>query len=194
MSKELDKFNDTSPEIENSPEQNEILWNIISPLFRVVVLNQTQLSNESVSYLNENSINHDSSTKYLDWNYLPSNVQSILSIQKGIDLFNLKFSDWGWTNYYDDYANLTLISILPEENKYTMNSIFKLIEPLRFNTSIDSSIVYNNDLNDLFMPDFDDIFYNSFRFKRNIKDISMPHNILIRAVNEAKLFLNSRNK
>ncbi len=90
MSKELDKFNDTSPEIENSPEQNEILWNIISPLFRVVVLNQTQLSNESVSYLNENSINHDSSTKYLDWNYLPSNVQSILSIQKGIDLFNLK--------------------------------------------------------------------------------------------------------
>ncbi len=194
MSKELDKFNDTSPEIENSPEQNEILWNIISPLFRVVVLNQTQLSNESVSYLNENSINHDSSTKYLDWNYLPSNVQSILSIQKGIDLFNLKFSDWGWTNYYDDYANLTLISILPEENKYTMNSIFKLIEPLRFNTSIDSSIVYNNDLNDLFMPDFDDLFYNSFRFKRNIKDISMPHNILIRAVNEAKLFLNSRNK
>jgi hypothetical protein len=194
LSKELDKFNDTSPEIENSPEQNEILWNIISPLFRVVVLNQTQLSNESVSYLNENSINHDSSTKYLDWNYLPSNVQSILSIQKGIDLFNLKFSDWGWTNYYDDYANLTLISILPEENKYTMNSIFKLIEPLRFNTSIDSSIVYNNDLNDLFMPDFDDLFYNSFRFKRNIKDISMPHNILIRAVNEAKLFLNSRNK
>lgn len=194
MSKELDKFNDTSPEIENSPEQNEILWNIISPLFRVVVLNQTQLSNESASYLNENSLNHDSSTKYLDWNYLPSNVQSILSIQKGIDLFNLKFSDWGWTNYYDDYANLTLISILPEENKYTMNSIFKLIEPLRFNTSIDSSIVYNNDLNDLFMPDFDDLFYNSFRFKRNIKDISMPHNILIRAVNEAKLFLNSRNK
>ncbi len=193
MSKELDKFNDTSPEIENSPEQNEILWNIISPLFRVIVLNQTQLSNESVSYLNENSINHDSSTKYLDWNYLPSNVQSILSIQKGIDLFNLKFSDWGWTNYYDDYANLTLISILPEENKYTMNSIFKLIEPLRFNTSIDSSIVYNNDLNDLFMPDFDDLFYNSFRFKRNIKDIYMPHNILIRAVNEAKLFLNSRN-
>jgi hypothetical protein len=194
LSKELDKFNDTSPEIENSPEQNEILWNIISPLFRVVVLKQTQLSNESVSYLNENSINHDSSTKYLDWNYLPSNVQSILSIQKGIDLFNLKFSDWGWTNYYDDYANLTLISILPEENKYTMNSIFKLIEPLRFNTSIDSSIVYNNDLNGLFMPDFDDLFYNSFRFKRNIKDISMPHNILIRAVNEAKLFLNSRNK
>jgi hypothetical protein len=192
LSKELNKFNVTSSEIENSPEENEILWNIISPLFRIIVLNQTQLSNESVIYLNENLINQDSAI-YLDWNYLPSNVQSILSIQKGIDLFNLKFSDWGWTNYNDDYANLTLISILPEENKYTMNSIFKLIEPLRFNTSIDSNIVYNNDLNDLFMPDFDDLFYNSFRFKRNIEDISMPHNIVIRAVNKAKLFLNSRN-
>ena len=104
MSKELNKFNVTSSEIENSPEENEILWNIISPLFRIIVLNQTQLSNESVIYLNENLINQDSAI-YLDWNYLPSNVQSILSIQKGIDLFNLKFSDWGWTNYNDDYAN-----------------------------------------------------------------------------------------
>ena len=113
------------------------LWDLISPLTRFILLNQTRIQNiwnvKQAILLNQ--------TK-LDWSSLPSYVKSILvndTFQQS--LINMTFSNWGWTDSTSQYANVTLFSLIPSKYLLNLPNITNILSNLRFNLVLNTTIL-----------------------------------------------------
>ena len=120
----------TSP---NPANNVQYLWDLINPVARFVLLNQTAISSLPFNI----SQNLASNNKSLNWNQLPANVQSALLAQPLSGLLNLTYEQWGWVNPSSTFASTTLFSLVPATVQSTLPNIYILLAPLAYNTQID---------------------------------------------------------
>ena len=117
-----------------SGNDTAFLWDLISPVYRFLLLNQTQISKLRQWNIKQQV---EASQKNIKWSFLTKNVQSLLLKQKNQNTFvNLTFNDWGWVISSDLLANATLISLLTLKGQSILNNLTAEMASLNFNTAL----------------------------------------------------------
>jgi hypothetical protein len=118
------------------------IWDLLNPIVRFLLLNQTQVITYSPSF----NITHQilTNSNGLNWNELPGKVQTLLMSQNNNNaILSLTFSQWGWTESVQ-YANLTLKSLLPNWSRSSLADILNVMKPVQLDLKID--LIYLNKL------------------------------------------------
>jgi hypothetical protein len=126
----LEEINRSS-QLEN--ENNKILWNLIDPATRFILLNQTVITNIW-------NVTHELNIYQtrLDWQTIPTKAKLILLSKKLFyDIANTSFYQWGWVNSNSDiYANITLKFLIKSESEAILLNIIDSLAKLKFDSFI----------------------------------------------------------
>lgn len=109
------------------------LWDLLNPVVRFVLLNQTQISSLPFNV----TIQLQTDVNNLNWTYLPTNVQSVLLAQTPSMLINLSFLNWGFVDSANSFADSTVNSLLPTTVQNSLASVYILLAPLSFDLQVD---------------------------------------------------------
>jgi len=128
-------------------DQVAFFWDLINPVARFLLLNQTQVSSlpfDVISQLRQDVRN-------LNWAALPAGVQSFLLAQSDADLLSLTYLQWGWVDTTNTFASTTLYSLLPANLQNALPNAFNLLAPVTYDFSIDLTVLnqtlYNSQIN-----------------------------------------------
>lgn len=111
----------------------QYFWDLINPVARFILLNQTLIS--SLSFNIAESLASNNSC--LNWSLLPSNVQQSLLAQKASELLSLSYQQWGWVDSSNSFANTTLLSLLSASFQSSLSNLYILLAPLVYDSQVD---------------------------------------------------------
>ncbi len=125
---------------ENST-QNDVryLWDVLDPLFRLALLNQTQVKDLGFDVAQELSNNLSS----IMWNYLSTDITTFLDNQRE-NILNLTFAQWNWVDSSNKYANLKLLTFMPNKIVKNFQKIMDYLNLIAFSSKIDITTLKNN--------------------------------------------------
>lgn len=125
--------------IEKPVESKEIkpLWDLIDPLVRLVLLNQTQV--QSIWNATKNLIQKKS---FLEWANLPNEVKQFLLEQHKQNLYlNITFNEWGWVKSDSFFASANLFSLLSTEQISQVDAVKCSLAKLSFDLLVNTTAV-----------------------------------------------------
>jgi len=119
-----------------------ILWNLISPSQRIILLNQSAiLISEQWNVTKQ----LNSSVDNIKWNSLPLNVQLVLLSKPAQQILStVTFQEWGWVPALSPFSNSTLLSLLSDKGQAFLNSFMIQLNRLTFNTVLDENLIHNS--------------------------------------------------
>jgi hypothetical protein len=129
------------------------LWNLIDPLVRLALLNQTQVQKfwKVTENLSENK-------NKLDWMELPDDVRNFLINQfKENQYLNITFNEWGWGKFDSNFASSNLYALLSQEQIDVIPQIESIINKISFDQLINTTTIK-------------DKFYSHHRILINLKN------------------------
>ena len=113
------------------------LWDLINPVARFVLLNQTQISQLPFNITSQLQSNVAS----LNWTQLSSNVQTAVLNQPISALLSLTYQQWGWVDSTSSFSSTTLLSLLSTSVQSSLNNVYILLAPLAYNSQIDLTVL-----------------------------------------------------
>lgn len=123
--------------LDNYTKDIKPLWNLIDPLVRLALLNQTQVQQlwNATESLSKNK------TK-LEWASLPDDVKSFLLEQSKQNIFlNLTFAQWGWVALDSCFATNELNTLLTDEQINIIPAVQSILNRLSFDQLINTTAV-----------------------------------------------------
>lgn len=117
----------------NAANDVRYFWDLISPVARFAILNQTQISQLPFNV----TLSLQSNLASMNWTQLPANVQSTLLNQPVSSLLSLTYQQWGWADASNTFANTTLLSLLSSSVQSNLANVYILLAPLAYDSQID---------------------------------------------------------
>lgn len=113
------------------------LWDLLPPVNRLLLLNQTQVQN--LGY----NVNQNFSAARLLWVNLPTPVQNLLSSQLvNLAVLNLSYLDWAWVNSNtDQFFNSTLYSLLSANQVALLPNVTNLLNQISFSQVVNTTLL-----------------------------------------------------
>jgi hypothetical protein len=121
----------------NPADNIKYFWDLINPLARFLLLNQTQVSSipfNVTSQLQQNVSN-------LNWVALPADVQSFLLSQSPAALLNLTYLQWGWVDLSNTFASTTLFSLLSVKQQNSLPNASVILAPITYSLNVDLTVL-----------------------------------------------------
>lgn len=188
---------DSAPNDNSVTDDIEYLWDVLDPLYRIALLNQTQLK----PFLNViDLLTQDS--QLTKWDTLISDVQTFLLNQRA-DVLNITFLDWSWCDANNRYAQTKMFTFLPKKIIQISPKIIDILNLIEFRTKVNITLLEqklqersglaNDDPNNQYIVEaFFDNFYQIFKswFDPNSKQ-KAAYSVYSKAVNKINLFYKS---
>ena len=113
------------------------LWDLLPPINRFLLLNQTQVQSLGWSVTQ----NLASNTTRLQWSTLPTSVQNLLSNQfTNLNFLYLSYLDWAWVNSNaDQFFNVTLYSLLSTDQVALLPTISTITNQLSLSQVVNTT-------------------------------------------------------
>ena len=132
--RKFNKFNSTVNNIIASKatlptsEPTEVLWDLLRPISRYILLNQEGV--RTLDFTVKNAIENNSTD--LSWATIPNNIKTYLLGQQ-IKMFNQTLKEWRFVDENDEInGNKKLISLVPVSKVSVLKDVNSLIEQLPF--------------------------------------------------------------
>ena len=121
-----------------SSNDTQYLWDLLNPVARFILLNQTAVSNDQQFNVTSQLVQNLT----ISWAAIPAGVQTALLNEKTTAaLVNLTFVQWGWSQAGDIYATVTLFSLIGTQGQQALPQIDALVAPLNFNTVLNTTVL-----------------------------------------------------
>jgi hypothetical protein len=122
--------------VNESSQSTKYVWDLIHPIYRFLLLNQTQI-NQNWNVRQK----LDSNETRLEWNSLPESVKNALLEQQANDgFFDQTFLDLGWVDAETQpFSNTTLRSIVPSSMNSLFENITTILKKAEFDMIVDMS-------------------------------------------------------
>ena len=125
-----------------SSSDTEYLWNLINPVIRFLILNQTRINSNLEWNITQKLETNPAS---LDWDSLPEKVQVFLLAENSRNTFQeLKFRHWGWVTESSVFADFSLKFLLKLQAQEYIPHVIALLAPLSFDSILDKYILTQN--------------------------------------------------
>lgn len=128
-------LNSTERKCSASVDDCVYFWDILDPLVKFLLLNQTEILNVSFNISDKLT----ESKHYLNWTVLPENVKEILKNQHGSSYLFLTFEQWGWTKRGGQFSGATLYSMLPAKAHAVLSEMLLILAPIEYDLKINHS-------------------------------------------------------
>ena len=118
------------------------LWDVLDPLFKLALLNQSQVKDFGFDVTQK--VNNNVSS--ILWSSLNADIASFLDNQRE-SILNLTFEQWNWVDSNSKYADSVLLTFMPKKIVKNFQKIMSYLNYIAFSSKIDITALKSNFLN-----------------------------------------------